>query len=319
MSVVLTRRLLPALLLPAVAVGLVGCSDDGGAAGGLDVVVTAYPMQFIAERVAGDAASVTSVAPAGTEPHDLELSPSGVADLTTADVVLMLSGFQTAVDDAMNETGADVVVVDAADSADLLTAPEVGEDEHADDEHTEDEHTEDEHGGIDPHFWLDPVRVAAVAAALATSMGEADPENASTFEANAAALRTELEGLDDEFRDGLARCTERSFVTSHEAFGYLAAAFDLQQIGISGLDPEAEPSPARIAEVLQEAQAAGVTTVYNEPGGVVAGAEDVASELGLTLATLNPVELEPTDDLGSDYLGAMRMNLTALQQGLECS
>lgn len=316
--VVNLRRTLPLLLLPAVTVGLIGCSADDGAASGIDVVVTAYPMQFIAERVAGDAATVTSVAPAGTEPHDLELSPSGVAALTSADVVLMLSGFQAAVDDAVGEVGASTVGVDAADSAHLLTAEE--EHEHGDSADLDDEHAEDEHdhGGVDPHFWLDPMRVADVADALAASLGESDPDNSATYEQNAADLRRDLEQLDGEMSDGLATCTERSFVTSHEAFGYLAAAYDLEQIGISGLDPEAEPSPARIAEVLQEARDAGVSTVFNEPGGIVAGAQDVADELGVTLATLNPVELAPSEELGSDYLGAMRLNLAALQEGLAC-
>lgn len=319
-----SRRLLPALLLPALAAGLVGCSTDDGGGSGLDVVVTAYPMQFIAERVAGDTATVTSVAPAGTEPHDIELSPSGVASLTSADVVLMLSGFQAAVDDAVTEVGESTVVVDAADSANLMTTEEEHEhgdsagleDDHADDEHADEEH---DHGGVDPHFWLDPMRVADVGDALADALEDSDPDNATTYEANAAALRTDLEMLDGELSDGLATCADRSFVTSHEAFGYLADAFDLEQIGISGIDPEAEPSPARIAEVLTEARDAGVTTVFNEPGGVVAGAQDVADELGVTLATLNPIELAPTEELGSDYLGAMRFNLTALQEGLECS
>jgi zinc transport system substrate-binding protein len=308
------RRLLTVLLLPSLAaVGLAGCSADGGSEG-LEVVVTAYPMQFIAERVAGDLATVTSVAPAGTEPHDLELSPSGVASLTTADVVLMLSGFQSAVDDALGEVGSGTVVVDAADSADLLSTDE--EHEHGDTAELEDDHSEHEHGDLDPHFWLDPARLADVADALADALAESDVDNASGYRENAASLRAELDTLIGEFDDGLATCTERSFVVSHEAFGYLADAFDLEQIGITGLEPEAEASPARVAEVLQEARDAGVTTVFTEPGGVVAGADAVAAELGVALATLDPIELAPTD---GDYVTAMRANLAALHQGLACT
>ncbi len=327
MSVV-NKRALASLVIPVAALATAACGGSPTADGEIEIVVTAYPFQYIAEAVAGDAATVTSVAPAGTEPHDLELSPSGVATLSSADVVLMLSGFQAAVDDALGEVGDGTVVVDAADDANLLTSEEEHEDhaegeEHGEDDHGEDDHGEEEghdhdHGGVDPHFWLDPMRVADVADGLASALGETDPDNAATYTENAAALRAELQTLDGELTDGLASCEERSFVTSHEAFGYLANAFDLEQIGISGLDPEAEPSPARIAEVLQEARDAGVTTVYNEPGGVVAGAENVAAELGVTLAVLNPVELQPDESLGSDYLGAMRMNLAALQEGLAC-
>lgn len=316
-----SRRALAALLLPALAVAMTGCSagqDDGG----IEIAVTAYPMQFIAERVAGDAATVTSVAPAGTEPHDLELSPSGVATILGADAVLVLGGFQAAVDDTLGEIADDgPIVVDAADSADLLTAED--EDEHGDEEHDDDgdEHADEghdghDHDGVDPHFWLDPMRVGAVADALADALAEADPENAGTYRSNAGELRGDLGTLQGEFEAGLSECADRTFVTSHEAFGYLADAFDLTQVGISGIDPEAEPSPARVAEVLQEARESGVTTIFTQPGGLTAGADTIAAELGVTLATLDPIELSPSD---SDYLGAMRTNLTALHEGLQCS
>jgi zinc transport system substrate-binding protein len=317
MTCLRTRVLAPVAALALLA-GCSAAADDGD----VEIAVTAYPLQFIAERVAGDAASVTNVAPAGTEPHDLELSPSAVRTLLGADAVLMLSGFQAAVDDTMGEVSAETLVVDAAEFADLLEESHEHEGGHDDHEHEEghedheDGHEGHDHGGVDPHFWLDPLRVADVADALAEALAAAHPDDAATFEANAGALRSELEGLEGEFATGLADCTERAFVTSHEAFGYLADAFDLTQIGISGIDPEAEPSPARVAEVLQEAREAGVTTIFTQPGGLTAGADTVAEELGVTLATLDPIELEPE---GSDYLTAMRANLAALHEGLQCS
>lgn len=303
-------RVRPLALAAALPLALVGCSAATGD-DDVEIAVTAYPLQFIADRVAGDAATVTNVAPAGTEPHDLELSPSGVATIVGADVVLMLSGFQAAVDDTIGEVGEGTTVIDAADSADLLEEGHEDEDEDG-----EGDHEGHDHSGVDPHFWLDPLRVADVADALAAALGEADPSGATGYEANAAALRTDLESLDTEFTAGLADCADRTFVTSHEAFGYLADAFDLTQIGIGGIDPEAEPSPARVAQVLQEARDAGVTTIFTQPGGLTAGADTVAEELGLTLATLDPIELEPQ---GSDYLAAMRANLAALHEGLQCS
>lgn len=302
MTCLRARILASAAALPLLLVGCSAAGDDGE----VQIAVTAYPLQFIAERVAGEAASVTNVAPAGTEPHDLELSPSAVTSIVTSDVVLMLSGFQAAVDDTIGEVGEETVVVDAADSADLL------EEGHED----EGDHDGHDHSGVDPHFWLDPLRVADVADALAAALTETDPDGEATYEANAASLRTDLETLESEFATGLADCADRTFVTSHEAFGYLADAFELTQIGIGGIDPEAEPSPARVAEVLREARDAGVTTIFTQPGGLTAGADAVAEELGLTLATLDPIELEPQ---GSDYLDAMRANLAALHEGLQCS
>lgn len=306
-------RLLPLTLAAILAVGVSGCADDGGGEG-LEVVVTAYPMQFVAERVVGEAGTVTTVAPSGTEPHDLELSPSAVATIAGADAVLYLSGFQAAVDNTLAEVGDGLLLVDAADHARLLT-DEHGDEDHDGEGHEADEHEGHDHGGVDPHFWLDPLRLADVADALAAALSADDPGSAETFGANAAALRGDLEGLDEQMRTGLAGCADRSFVTSHEAFGYLAEAYDLTQIGISGIDPEAEPSPARVAEVLTEARDAGVTTVFTQPGGLTAGADVVADELGVTLATLDPIELEPAE---GDYLDAMAANLEALREGLSC-
>lgn len=313
-------------VLGVVALGPSACagSSGGTADGGPTVVVTSYSMQYLAERVAGDAADVVNLAPAGTEPHDLELAPASVARLTSAEVVLTVGGFQAAVDDAVAQGGDDQTVVDATDVVDLLTSGADGHDaddpsDDAPEDGTGDERgSEDrghDHGGVDPHFWLDPQRLADVGDAFAAAMADVDPDAATTYTANAASLRADLDALDEQMSDGLADCADRSFVTSHQSFAYLADAFDLHQIGISGIDPEGEPSPARVAQVLTQARDDGVTTVFTQPGGLTAGADVVADELGVTLATLDPVELQPR---GSDYRGAMEANLAALQEGLGC-
>lgn len=312
-------RLLPAAAAVLAAVGvsvLSGCSAE---AEGTQVLTSFYPLQFVAERVGGDLVAVDNLTPAGAEPHDLELSPRDVATLEASDVMVFLAGFQPSIDDAVAQVNGPIAL-DVTGAARLAEPEAQGEEAHGDDTEasvgTEPAQEDHEHG-TDPHFWLDPTRLADVADATAEALSEADPDNAEQFAANAATLRTELETLDQEFTDGLAECGQDMFVVSHEAFGYLAVRYGLHQVGISGLDPEAEPSPARLAEISEIVEREGVTTIFTESLVSPEVAEVLADELGVEVATLDPIEglSEGTDD----YLDAMRHNLAALREALVCT
>ncbi|WP_433793887.1 metal ABC transporter substrate-binding protein [Actinoplanes sp. CA-252034] len=302
------RRLLPALLLlPA----LTGCGgDSAGADGKLAVVTAFYPLQFVSERVGGEAVSVSTLTKPGAEPHDVELTARQVGEVADAKVIVYLGGFQPAVDDAVKQNGGDRAF-DATTAVETISAQEA--DDHAGEG---DAHAEEEHGGTDPHVWLDPTRLAAIADKVAERLGRAEPARAADFTARAATLRAELTALDGEFKAGLANCARRELVTSHTAFGYLANRYDLAQIGITGIDPEAEPSPQRLAAVAAEAKEHGTTTIFFETLVSPKVAETIAKEVGAKTAVLDPIE--GLTDESADYFSVMRANLTALKLGLEC-
>ncbi|MEI4271809.1 zinc ABC transporter substrate-binding protein [Klenkia sp. LSe6-5] len=272
-----------------------------------------YPLQWISERVVGDLGSVSSLTPAGAEPHDYELTPRDVATVADADAVVYLSDLQSSVDDAVAQRSAEGVF-DAAGSADLDLRYEGHE--HGEEEHGEEEHGE---GVVDPHFWLDPQRVADVADALAASLAEVDPAGADTFAANAASVRDDLEQLDQEFRDGLAECASRDLVTGHSAFGYLARAYDLTQVAINGLAPDEEPGPGALTSTADFVRDHGVRTIYYETLVSPAVAETVARETGAQTQLLDPVEGLTDESAGDDYLSVMRANLASLRSGQGCS
>ena len=181
----------------------------------------------------------------------------------------------------------------------------------------ESEHAE--HAAVDPHFWLDPLRYAGVGDAIAEKLATRDPANAAAYRANAEAFRADLTTLDGEFRAGLKGCRIKDLVTSHAAFGYLARAYGLHQEGITGLDPEAEPSPAALAEVAAHVRETGATTVYAETLVSEDVARTLARETGAELAVLDPVEGITSASAGRDYLTVMRANLATLRTGQECS
>jgi len=302
------------------AAALTSCSalsSDGGRAaqdGTLRVATSFYPLQWMAERVGGDLVTVTNLTKPGAEPHDLELTPRDVASLSDADVVAYLSGFQPAVDDALRNT--DATRFDAAPAADLdlRFTPAVG-DAAPDGRLGADA---DATGRTDPHFWLDPVRLAAVGEAFADTLAEQDPKHADRFRANAAALTADLKGLDHDMTVGLERCRSRDLVTSHRAFGYLAARYHLRQVGISGIDAEAEPSARSLAQVSDFVRANHVRTIYFETLVSPVVAKTVAREAGATTDVLDPLEGLGTHSQGGDYVEVMRANLANLRRGQGC-
>ena len=287
------------VLMAAVpACGDAASTDRGGQT--VAVVASFYPLAFVAERVGGDHVTVTNLTPPGVEPHDLELTPDDLEAIAAADVVIDVGGgFQPSVEEAV-AAEASGITIDALAGAPALP----GQD-----------------GGGDPHVWLDPALVATLADRVAEVLTEADPPGATGFADRAAALRAELETLDREFRDGLASCRSRVLITNHAAFGYLAAAYDLEQQAISGLSPEAEPDPRRIAELAAQAERQGVTTVFTEELVSAEVAETLASEAGLATAVLSPLEglSEDRAAAGEDYLSVMRANLEVMRDGLGCT
>ncbi|MFE2742874.1 metal ABC transporter substrate-binding protein [Streptomyces scopuliridis] len=324
------RRLIPtATLAGAVTLGLVtlsACSSSDAATkkSGDKLAVTAsfYPMQFLAERIGGDHVSVTTLTKPGVEPHDLELNPRQVAQLGEADVILYLKGIQPAVDEAITQSG----VKNTVDATSLTTlekhGTEVGhshEDGHTDGHTAEESHSAGEEGsleGKDPHIWLDPVKYAEVAKGVGASLEKTDPDNSAAYRKNTDALVKQLGGLDTAFKQGLADTTTKTFITTHAAFGYLAERYGLTQEAIAGLDPESEPSPARVKELETIAEHDKVGTVFFETLASDKTAKTIAADSGLKTDVLDPLEGITDKSKGDDYIEVMNSNLAALQKAL---
>ncbi|MEU5661481.1 metal ABC transporter substrate-binding protein [Streptomyces longwoodensis] len=315
------RRLISAAAVTATTVlgtaTLTACGGDTAAAGNtdkFDVVASFYPMAFLAERIGGDHAHVTSLTQPGQEPHDLEISAKQTARLQDSDAVLYLKNLQPSVDDAVAQSGVRTKI----DAASLTSLEKHGNEVggHAA-EHDEPEGSDDgESSGLDPHIWLDPVRYAQVAEGVGAAFAKADPGHAADYRKNTADLVRELDALNTEFTTGLATAPTKVFLTTHAAFGYLAERYGLTEEAINGLDPESEPSAARVKELEKLAKADGVTTVFYETLVSDKTAKTVAKDAGLRTDVLDPIEGITKKSRGQDYLQVMRANLTALKTAL---
>jgi len=267
-----------------------------GAADRITIVTDVYPSTFAAEQVGGDRVEVVQLTSPGVEPHDLELSPAQIRQIAQADLVAYVPGLIPAVDAAVEQEAADRAV-------DLTTGiTRLSGDGHSDD------------GGParpDPHVWMDPRNMAAMGRAVADGLERRGLGSDWASE----RLDASMASLDEQFRTELASCRVRPLVVSHEAFGYLAAAYGFEQHGISGLSPEAEPSPAKMAEIAALVRDEGVRTIYFEALASPESAKAIAAETGAATAMLDPIE-GSTDGLPYDQL--MRRNLATLATGQVC-
>ncbi|MDX3224378.1 metal ABC transporter substrate-binding protein [Streptomyces sp. ME19-01-6] len=312
------RSTLPAAVAGVAVLGLAttltACSadaTDGRTDGKLDVVASFYPMQFLAERIGGGHVHVSSLTKPGAEPHDLDISARQTADLSKAGLVVYLKGLQPAVDAAIGQAEPKHV----ADAASFTTLEDHGTEVEGD-EHGHDEHEHAEDAGSDPHIWLDPVRYAQVAEGVGKALQKADPDNAADYKKNTAALVKQLGALNDDFKTGLKSRTSDTFITTHAAFGYLAERYGLRQEAISGIDPESEPSPARMKALHAVAKKEKVGTVFFETLVSDKTAKTLAGDLRLRTDVLDPIEGISDKSKGDDYFEVMHANLKALETAL---
>ncbi len=314
------KRILSAATLGVVALVISGCSADTEAeTDAITVMTSTYPLEYVAEEIGGNHVSARSLTPAGSDDHALELSPRQVTDLERADLVITLSGYQNAMDDAVAATNP-TRVIDAADHVDLREREELsGHSElHEDEEHSDEEAADDGHShlGLDPHFWLDPARMAMLAQPVADELADIDPDNADEFRANAEDFVARMEQLDSDYREGLSQCESSTFVVSHEAFSYLAFSYDLDQQAIAGIEIDTEPSPKRVAEVTALVEDAGVDVIFTTSQAERGLVQALAEEAGVRVDVLDAAATQVDPDL--DYDDIMRNNLAKLRAALGC-
>jgi zinc transport system substrate-binding protein len=275
---------------------VVACSSSGS---DRTVVGSFYPLAFAADRIAGSGWRVVDLTPPGTEAHDVELSLEDREAIERAAVVLYLGdiGFQPQVERAVREATGRVVAV--TEGLQLMQ----GRGENGEPE-------------LDPHVWLDPVSFAGVVDRTADVLSGADPGQAEEYRDRARALRERLEALDRRYREGLSSCRSSIMVTSHEAFGYLAARYGLEQVGLSGLTPEGEPTAGRLGRaglLLSDGRALAV--FYEASAEARSIAESEADDYGVPALPLGTLESQPQ---AGDYLSVMEANLGSLERGLGC-
>lgn len=296
---------------------LAGCGSGAGDDGKVHVAASFYPMAYLAQQIGKDHVEVQNLTKPGTEPHDLELSPKQTGQLSEADLIVYLKGLQPAVDEAVGQSG----VKNLAEATSYTTLEKHGTDVHGEEKgsghggHSHEGHDHGEENGSDPHVWLDPVRYAQIAEGVGKQLQKTDPDHKDEYRENTEALVHRLHGLNKEFKDGLKGKKSDTFITTHAAFGYLAERYGLHEEAVAGIDPESEPSAARMKALHEVAKKDDVDTVFFEDNASDKTAGTLAKDLRLRTAVLSPLE-SVKNPKTEDYFSVMHQNLTALKTAL---
>jgi zinc transport system substrate-binding protein len=272
--------------------------------GKIQVVASFYPMYFFASQIGGDKVDVVNITPAGAEPHDYEPTTQDVVRINQSNMLVLNGGKLEAWGDKIKDQlkGTKTLIVTAGDGFVNKQINENGQ------------------NILDPHIWLDPILAKVEVENIEKGFEKIDPANKVYYQANAAKLKYELDSLNQEYKTGLSACKRRVFITSHAAFGYLAATYGLTQVSISGVSPDQEPSAQTLADITNFVKKQNIKIIFFESLVSPKLSQTLASETGAKTMVLDPIE-GITDNglkLGQNYLTVMRANLLALQTVLEC-
>lgn len=279
----------------------------------LTIVTTFYPIYDFTKEIVGDEGNVKLLIPAGTEPHDFEPSAKERAEISDADVFVYNSSDMEFFVDSLKDSvdSKQTLMIEAAKGIDRLESQEA-------DEHEESEEGHDHAHEYDPHVWLDPVLAIKEVRTIAGELGEKYPDKKEIFTKNADAYIKKLEALDQKYSEELKNATNRTFVTQHAAFAYLANQYNLEQVAISGVSPDQEPTPSRLAELKEFVKKNNIKVIYFEENTSSKVAETLSNETGVKLEVLNPLESLTNEQIkaGENYISVMEKNLEALKESI---
>jgi zinc transport system substrate-binding protein len=270
----------------------------------LQITTSFYPLYYLSQQIAGDKANVINITPAGAEPHDYEPTAQDIAQIENSKLLVLdgtgLEAWGSSIKQNLDPKNTTVLTVGEG-----LINQQV---------------MENGQKVIDPHIWLSPPLVKQIVDKIAQAFIQIDPVNTSYYQANADALKTKLDSLDVQYKQGLANCAEKNIITSHAAFGYLATTYGLNQVPIAGLSPDAEPSPQQLADIVKFAKANNVKYIFFESLVSPKLSDTIATEVGAKTLVLNPIEGLTNDEIaqGKTYFTEMQNNLTNLRIALQC-
>ena len=286
---------------------LCGCGAQAKKSNGKFVVYTSFAvMEDFAGRLCTDETEVRQLVPSGAEPHDWEPSPKDMAGMADADLIVI---------NGMGMEGwADKVRKSLPNAKFVVLSDGIAgfKDMDHDHDHSDDGHAHD-HGGIDPHVWLNPMHAVTEVRNLRDALIAMDPENEALYNERFAVFEQEAIALDAEFTAALSGSAQKSIVVSHEAYGYLCEAYGLTQIPIEGLFADGEPSPTKIAEIIEFVKSNQIEYIFFEELLPSKALDTIAAGTGVKTLLLSP--LEYIGD-GEDYFSVMRMNLKNLSEAL---
>ena len=260
----------------------------------LKIFSSFYPIYDFVKKIGKDRADVSTIVPAGIEPHDFEPTAKQIIELQKADVIFINgAGFESWINKMGNAT-----IVDLSKD---LPVENLG-------------------SMPDPHIWLDPILVKTYSKTILEKLISLDPQNTDYYTNNFNEFNNKLELLNLDISKNLTICDLKDFIAFHDAFGYFAKRYELTQHSISGSSPEADINPQRIADAIKLAEQLGVNIIFSEDNIEPRLSNTIANEVGGKVLILSTIEMITQEDqaLNKDYFSKMYDNLDNLKIALRC-
>ena len=282
--------------------------DNSNETKGMKIVTSFYPVYAMVKEVSGDLNDVRMIQ-SSSGIHSYEPSANDIAAIYDADIFIYhshtLESWAGSLDPSLQKSK--VKVIEASDGMTLELVPGL--------EDIEAGNGVDEKTLYDPHTWLDPEKVAEEAQIIADKLSEQDSANKETYQKNAQNFSAKAHDLTKKYQPIFENADQKTFVTQHTAFSYLAKRFGLNQLGIAGISPDQEPSPRQLTEIQEFVKTYKVKTIFTESNASSKVANTLVKSTGVTLKTLNPLEADPQND--KSYLENLEENLSVLAQELK--
>ena len=283
-------------------------SQDSKEAKGMKIVTSFYPIYAMVKEISGDLNDVRMIQ-SSSGIHSFEPSANDIAAIYDADVFVYhshtLESWAGSLDLSLQNSK--VKVIEASEGMTLERVSGL-EDMQAGD-------GIDEKTLYDPHTWLDPEKVAEETQIIADKLSELDNANKDTYQKNAQSYSNKAHDLTNKYKPIFEKASQKTFVTQHTAFSYLAKRFGLNQLGIAGISPDQEPSPRQLTEIQEFVKTYKVKTIFTESNASSKVTDTLVKSTSVSLKTLNPLEADPQND--KSYLENLEENLAVLAQELK--
>jgi zinc transport system substrate-binding protein len=271
----------------------------------IQITTSFYPLYFFTSQIGGNLVNVVNITKNGVEPHDYEPTIKDIQNIQNSKLLITVgAGFEPWFTKIKSDLGkSNIQLLEITNRLNLIK-----------------NNTLSENIIYDPHVWLSPKLAIKITDEITANLIRIDVKNQTYYQNNADILKNKLSELDQEYKTGLALCKINTFITSHAAFSYLAKEYNLIQIPISGINPESEPTPKQIEEIINIADKVKIHYIFFETLVNPKLSQIIASEVHAQTSVLNPIEGLTNEEIknGTDYFSLMKNNLKNLRIALAC-
>lgn len=290
---------------------LIGCGSVESESDQITIYTTIYPIQYITEQIADDLVQVKTVYPPGVDAHTYEPTSKEMTEIAQGNALIYLGANMESFIDTIRQALAsqDIKFVEIGEYEELFS-PFAEDDEHFHDDHDHD------HGDVDPHIWLDPLRMISMGDIILNTLIELAPTHEDTYREQFQQFEDKMIALDEAYKSTLENKSQKDILVAHAAYGYWEDRYGISQIPIRGLTADSEPSQQALTDIVDEAKAKHLRYVIFEQTGSDRVVQIIQDHLEAEALYIHNLEVLTEEDLHNqeDYLSLMEHNLTILDQ-----